>query len=241
MKTPINNLFVMDAQNRSKGNRISDKINKIIKKLGYNYEFKRKVDPFSDMNTLEQRINFYHLLSSVLMQNIEGDIVELGCYNGQCAMLFQKILDVHHSKKVLHLYDSFEVKFSSPGDVKEELLNNFKSNNLRLPEIHQGLFDATLPTELPDVVSFAHIDCGFGGDPLEHKKVMLYCLKQLYNKLQTGAICILMDYHDATTNDPGIDCNPGVKLACDEFLSDKSEQVYCLYGGEVSHAYFVKQ
>lgn len=239
-KAIINNLFITDYYNQSRKKGIAGTINRLLKKFNYNYEFRRKVDPFSDMNTLEQRINFYHLLSSVITGRIDGEVVELGCYNGQCAMLFQKILNVHQCAKKVHLFDSFEIKFSSKKEVQKELLDNFKAHNLQLPAIHKGYFEETLHTQLPEKVAFAHIDCGFGGDVTKHRQVMLFCLEALYNRLSTGAICVLMDYHDNTTSDPGIDCNPGVKLACDDFFKDKPEQIVCLYGGEVSHAFFIK-
>lgn len=240
MKNTIDNFFVIENYQGPGKSRMPKIANKLLNRFKINYEFKKKVDPFSDMNTLEQRINYYHLLTSTLMRNIEGEVVELGSFNGQCAMLFQKVLDAWRSDKELHLYDSFEVKFSSDGNIKDDLINNFKKSGLRVPFIHVGYFQETLSTGLPEKIAFAHIDCGFGGDKMQHKEVMLYCLEELYKRMTPGAMCVLMDYHDSSTIDPGMDCNPGVKLACDEFLGNKPEQVVRLYGGEASHGYFIK-
>ncbi len=241
MKAPLNNFFVInEIQFASRKGRIPPLVNKVLKRLNLSYEFKKKINPSADMATLEQRINYYHLLTSVISEKTEGDVVELGCFNGQCAMLFQKTLNSLNSVKKLHLFDSFEVKFEITGSVEHELISNFKNNGLQLPIIHKGLFEKTLATDLPDKIAFAHIDCGFGGDVTDHKTIVLYCLEEVYKRLSKGGKCVMMDYHDAGSKDPGNDYNPGVKLACDDFFSDKPEQIICLYGGESSHGYFKK-
>jgi O-methyltransferase len=58
--------------------------------------------------------------------------------------------------------------------------------------------------------------------------------------MSNGAICVLMDYHDKTVNNIAYNINPGVKLGCDEFLSDKPERIISLYGNQYSHGYFRK-
>jgi O-methyltransferase len=49
-----------------------------------------------------------------------------------------------------------------------------------------------------------------------------------------------MDYHDSLGGATGYDVNPGVKLACDEFLASKPEKIVSLYGNQISHAFFRK-
>lgn len=238
--TTANNFFIQSTENHRKPKKIVGLVNKILKKAGYSYKLTRGLDPMVDMNTIEQRINFYHLLTSVIQNNVPGEVVELGCFNGQCAVLFQQIIEANSSNKSLHLFDSFEHKFTLSEDVQKALLQNFNVKNLKTPIIHKGLFQDTLKQQLPQKIAFAHIDCGFGGDPQSHKNIMLYCLEVLYNHLSPGAICVLMDYHDPTSGDTGGDYNPGVKMACDEFFIDKPEELISLYGNEVSHAYFRK-
>ncbi|HMR82962.1 MAG TPA: TylF/MycF/NovP-related O-methyltransferase [Niabella sp.] len=242
MKKNINNLFITQSVDQNDQEpKVIKVTNKLIKKLGYNFKIKREIDLFRDMNTIEQRINFFHILSTVIENNIEGEITEFGCFTGQCAILFQKILDFNHSGKTLHLYDSFEKKFSySDKNIEEILLENFREQGLKAPVIHKGLFNETLPDQLPDKIAFAHIDCGFGGDKFQHKEIVVFCLEQIYPKMPKGAVCVLMDYFDPSTNNPGIDCNPGVKLACDDFFKDKPEVIVCLYSNQVPHAYFKK-
>lgn len=194
-----------------------------------------------DMNTIEQRINYYHLLTSVIQHKIDGDVIELGCFTGQCALLFEKVISQNQSDKKLHLFDSFEFKYTEKRNIKEVLINSFKNANLKVPELHNGYFEETLADALPPKIAFAHIDCGHGGDKLQHKEIVLYCFKQIYPKMSKGAICVLMDYYDSQINGIGHDPNPGVKLAYDEFFKDKPEQIVPLYGNQYFHAYFTKK
>ncbi|MBL4678342.1 MAG: hypothetical protein JKY70_19390 [Mucilaginibacter sp.] len=201
----------------------------------------KQQDTSVDMNTVEQRINYYHLLSSVITFDIPGDVVELGCFTGQCAILFQKVIEQHTSNKQLHLFDSFHVPFTFKGDVEEELKQNFSRANLKQPIIHKGNFKDTLPSQLPDEIAFVHIDCGFGGDKMEHRDVLLHCFESIYPRMTKNAICVLMDYYDPQENAQGIDINPGVKLAFDIFFKDKPEQITALFGEMYNHAYFRKK
>ena len=241
MHTPLHNFFVMQNDVvESRHKKQVTYINKLLRRLGFWHQLTPVLNPMVEMSTIEHRINFYHLLVSVIENNIEGEIVELGSFTGQCGIFFKKTCNMHKSAKTLHLYDSFEIKFGHKKNIEQELIDNFKKNNLELPVIHKGNFNKTIPHQLPEKIAFAHIDCGFGGDKNEHKQIMLFCLRHIYNRLSNGGICMLMDYHDAHLNDPGIDCNPGVKLACDDFFADKPESVISLYANQASHGYFKK-
>lgn len=238
---PLSNFFIAQPPYALPDTRpLSRLINKGFKLLKVGYRLAPPLNPVVDMNTLEQRINFFHLLDGVVANHIAGDVIELGCFTGQCAMLFQQVLAQHHSDKTLHLYDSFDIKFTEQAPIEDVLRANFAATGLRLPTLHKGYFQDTIPAQLPERIAFAHIDCGFGGDLLAHKEVMRYCLDALYPRLSPGALCVLMDYHDRSIGDTGCDVNPGVKLACDEFLATKPEQIVCLYGNQASHAFFRK-
>lgn len=197
-------------------------------------------NPMIDMTTVEQRISYFHLLKRVIDHEIPGEVVELGTFTGYCAMLFQKIIEQCKSDKVLHVYDSFEVQFTKSGSIQNILVANFEKAKLTLPVIHKGYFQDTLPTQLPKHISFAHLDCGFGGDKFEHRDVLLFCLKEVYPRLSKGAICVLMDYMAEDGIDSGCDVNPGAKLAVTEFLKDKPETMIGLYGNQCYHGYFIK-
>lgn len=241
MTNTTNNFFIIQERAYSPFKKKSiNLINKALVKLGFWHQLSPVPNPMVDMNTIEHRINYYHLLSNVIRNNIEGELAEFGSFTGQCAMLFQQILDVHESDKALHLYDSFEKKFGIDEDIEVLLKKNFDEKKLKQPVIHRGFFELTIPAELPAAIAFAHIDCGWGGDKNEHKDIMLHCLQHIYNRMSKGSICVLMDYHEPAVTHTGMDCNPGVKLACDVFFKDKPEKIISLYANQGSHAYFTR-
>lgn len=238
----MNNYFITEhpyAINTRKSSKLVNFVNKGLRFLKTGYQVS-PLDTSLDMSTAEQRINYYHLLDKVIAYHVPGDVVELGTFTGQCAVLFQKVIEMSGSDKQLHVYDTFATPFTFKGDVETELKLNFNRAKLNQPIIHRGLFNETLPTELPAQIAFAHIDCGFGGDAQDHKNVMLYCFEQLYPRLSKGAVCVLMDYNDPNENGKTLDINPGVKMAFDEFFADKPERIVCLYGNQYQHAFFRK-
>jgi len=193
------------------------------------------------MITTEQRSNLALLLGLVLDERLRGEVVELGCYDGQSAVVLGSVKAEKGSSSPLHVYDNFMSHYGIRSDPKERMQRRFSTHGLPEPMIHVGDFEETLSTELPDLISFAHVDCGIGDDPKEHAKRLTFCLDALYDRLVPGAVCALMDYHNAEFTTNGWDANPGVKLACDEFLRDKVEEIKPLYGGDFSHAFFRKR
>lgn len=242
MRENINNFFIQDEPDRKRVGKRTGMVktaNKILEKLGLSHRLTRLPDPNTDMNCVEMRINLFHIISMVINDKTEGEFVEFGTYLGETAILIQKTLNYLNSDKELHLYDTFDVKFSEFNtSVEEELIKSFASYNLQQPIIHKGYFQETFPTQLPDKIAFAHIDCGILGDVEKHKEVLLYCFEHLYPRLTKGGMCVLMDYVDER-NDV-LSTNPGVKLATDLFLKDKPETIVSLYANEGAHAYFRK-
>jgi O-methyltransferase len=218
--------------------------NSVLAKLGYGARL-RGPQHTGIMTNCEQRMNMYHLLSQVLAYGVPGHVVELGCNEGQSSVLMRKVLDNLAPERDLHVYDSFEglpearakdgrIPFGAhdlkvPKDI---LIDNFKRYSLRLPEIHEGWFNETLPTGLPDQICFAHLD----GDLYES---ILTSLIYVYPRLSKGAICLIDDYADPAIHN-GWNQLPGVKKACDEFLAGKPERVSLLYAGDYSHGFFRK-
>jgi len=196
-------------------------------------------------------MNMFHLATSVLSYDVPGEFVELGCHSGQSAVLFQKIIGDNDNSRALHVFDSFEglpevktedgntpFRQGQMATTQEAVLQNFARLSLKPPVIHQGWFEDTLPTQLPERIAFAHLD----GDLYDSIRVSL---EYVYPKLSKGAVCLIDDYTDPAVFDSLNQC-PGVKRACDEFLLDKPEQVAVLYGGYDSelgygsHGYFRK-
>lgn len=203
------------------------------------------------MLTREQCLNIYYLLQQVLAAGVRGDVVELGCHEGGCGLLLQKILDAAGSSARLHLYDSFEglpangendrnsvgsfyfTKEGALATAPERVIRNFRAAGVRPPEIHRGWFKDTLPRELPEKICFAHVDGDLYSSTLE-------ALTGLYQRLEKGAIVVLDDYCDPSRF-PQRNILPGVKMACDEFFRGKPEQVEALHGGLECHAFFTKK
>jgi len=219
----------------------------------------------SGMLSLEQGMNIYHSLVQVLLLEIPGDVVELGCCHGLGAVLIQKTLESFNSKKQLHVYDGFQglpEKHSKDGNTSASkgacnsnvgiLTRNFEKYRAKLPKIHEGWFSDTLKTQLPDTISFAHLDGDFYTSIKES-------LEEVYPRLSPGALVIIDDYcgeeHKENTNNLAkntfkqkaepryleqLDQFPGVKQACDEYFKDKPEKVSMLYSGWAPHGYFRK-
>ena len=185
-------------------------------------------------------MNMYHLVSQTLAYQVEGDLVEVGCNAGQSAVLIAKVMRDFASDKKLHVYDSFEglppTKVEDgtvykEGDLavsEETVRKNFLLHDLKIPAIHKGWFEDTLPATLPAKVSFAHLD----GDLYDS---IMVSLKYVYPRLTRGAICLVDDYCDPQINPDGWNYLPGVKKACDEFLSDKPERICYPYSGVFTH------
>jgi O-methyltransferase len=92
-------------------------------------------------------------LSKVLNGNIEGDVVELGCYVGTTSVFLAKTLMTHNSKK-LYVYDSFaglpakESRDVSPlgeslksGELfasKKDFIRNMHKAGVAMPIIKKG-------------------------------------------------------------------------------------------------------
>ena len=208
--------------------------------LLHTFNLEIEIAPKGDANemiTLEQRINLFHLLNDVLVNEVEGDVAEFGSHVGNSALQIQSILKHANSNKIFHVYDKFDERW----ETQKRFTENFANFNLPLPIIHKGLFSSSIPSELPEKICFLHIDAGYGGDQVEFMDIILHLLENVYVRMSAGAICLLMDYHDKEKTIDGINSNPGVKAACDIFFEDKPESVYVLYGNRFSHGYFRKQ
>lgn len=156
-------------------------------------------------------------LQEVLGKDIEGEVLEFGCYVGTTSLFFQRILI--GSGRQLHVYDSFaglpekQAEDSSPiGDQfktgvlkssKKALITNFKSANLSLPVIHKSWFDQLSTQDIPGSVAFAFLD----GD---YYNSILTCLKLVWPKLSARAIIVVDDYQSSQL--------PGVSKAVDLWL-----------------------
>jgi len=151
-----------------------------------------------------------------LTDNLEGDVVECGVYEGASSLLMFKQLK--GTNKKLHLFDSFEglsipeavdSNYWAEGDlsVSEQTVRN------NLPKSENILYyKGWIPDKFNMVneikFSFVHLD------------VDLYqpthdSLRFFYSKMVVGGIILCDDY--------GFDSCPGAKKALDEFFSNKEK------------------
>ena len=178
------------------------------------------------MNNYCQSTITLKYMNKTLSNNIEGDVVELGCFEGDTLFLMRYLLDSYKSDKKLYGYDSFigltkpcskdnyDIKkhtdFSMQcGDMVADynrLLDNFNSRNLELPIIEKGWFKEI--NNYPDTISFAHFD----GDLYDS---ILDSFDKVYDKMCLGGIIVIDDYDWEVT--------PGVKKATEDYLLDKKE------------------
>lgn len=222
--------------------------NKVLRKLRIPVKLS---PPQPYQANVEVRMNLFHLLDQTIAFNIPGDVVELGCNDGDCTIVMRKMLDEMAPQKELHAFDSFE-GLPEPGenDLKdgvygkgnmavpaERLVEKFKHLGLKLPHLHKGWFEETVPKKLPDRISFVLIDGDLYSSTME-------VLPHVYARMSPGAIGMIAVYvDDAVFPRPGLPGHyrsPGVKRAVDEFFADKPEKVNLLYSCENSNGYFRK-
>lgn len=154
----------------------------------------------------------------VLVNGVEGDIVELGCYVGTTTLFLQRQRLELARNKVLHVYDSFaglppktNYDRSPAGDqfvagelatTKAQLIRNFKRAHLPLPVIHKGRFSDITAHDMPPSVCFAFLDGDFYSSIMDSLRV-------IWPKLQPGAVVVVDDYQTEAL--------PGVRQAIKEW------------------------
>jgi O-methyltransferase len=205
----------------------------------------RLAEDNADMGDIDRLVNIYWALSSVLISGVPGDIVEVGCNVGKTSVFLRMVMDHFAPERELHVYDSFQ-GLPAPGEhdaylkegectaTVEQLRETFRTWGVEPPTIHEGWFDRTLPTRLPERIAFGYLD----GDFYESTKISL---EHVYPRLADKAVIIVDDYCDAEKNERAFDLLPGPKAACDEFFRDKPEKVSVLVGvGDLAFGYFRK-
>lgn len=156
-------------------------------------------------------------LETVLINGVNGDIVEFGCYVGTTSVPMAQRL--RSTEKTLYVYDSFEglpektIQDLSPtgeqfqkGELlatKKQLIKHFKRAGLRLPVITKGWFSELEPYQVPKQIAFAFLD----GD---YYHSVMDPLKLIWPNLTPGAIVIIDDYANEAL--------PGAAKATNEWL-----------------------
>lgn len=155
-------------------------------------------------------------LQKVLDKNVDGDVVELGCYEGTTSLFLQRMLQ--KQDKNLYVYDSFaglpskdKRDISPAGDdfkagelsvAKSQLIKNFKQAGLPLPIIKKGWFEQLDPECIPKKIAFAFLDGDFYTSTI-------CSLKLIWPYLADDAVVIIDDYQTEAL--------PGVAAAVQEW------------------------
>lgn len=169
----------------------------------------------------DRHFNLYHLAK--LAKAIDGDTAECGVRHGFGSYLI--INSLNQPTKIHHLFDSFEglseptsmdINPSAPiqwskGDLSvplDEVKNHFV--NFKNIKFYKGWIPERFSNVASKNFSLVHIDV----DLYEPTKSSL---EYFYPKMQKGGIIICDDYGSTSC--------PGAKLACDEFIADKEEDL----------------
>lgn len=163
-------------------------------------------------------------LEKVLVADVEGDVVEFGCYVGTTSVPMGRRLMT--TEKKLYVYDSFEGlpektrEDESPAGLqfvagellatKKQLVKNFRQANAPLPTIVKGWFADVTPAQIPEAISFAYLD----GDYYHSVRDPL---KLIWDRLNPGAIVLVDDYANEAL--------PGAAKAVDEWLRTHPAQL----------------
>lgn len=173
--------------------------------------------PTNDQITHAELRVILHELAATLDQQVPGEVVELGCYNGGTSVLLGQLLKP--TTKRLWLYDSFSglptktIQDQSPAGQqfqagqltasRQLVEKRFRQANLPRPRIKRAWFADLTPSDLPEQICFAFLD----GD---YYQSLRDSLRLIWPKLQPGAVVVVDDYANEAL--------PGAARAVDEWL-----------------------
>lgn len=162
-------------------------------------------------------------LQRVLEQSIDGQVVELGCYNGATSIAIARLID---GRKSLYLYDSFaglpDKSAADASPVGEEFQagellasrklveQRFRQAGLARPRIKKAWFGDLTPSDMPEQIAFAFLD----GD---YYASIRDSLALVWPRLTPGAVIIVDDYANEKL--------PGAARAVDEWLATHPAQL----------------
>jgi O-methyltransferase len=174
----------------------------------------------------ERKNTLYKCAMSVVQNDIKGDFVECGTFNGGSAGIMCGVLQEMHADKRVWLFDSFEglpnpttfdvdshgikgekgLFAGSEQKVRELLFEKLKIDE-KQTQIIKGWFENTIPINSQRIksISLLHLD----GDFYESTKI---CLEYLFDKIESGGYLIIDDYGRWE----------GCKKAIDEFFNKRN-------------------
>ena len=190
-------------------------MNNIVKNiLSFN---NKRIDP--SIINMDQIKNLVIYLNDSIENNVEGDVVEFGCYVGESTKYLMKTIVTNGSNKKLYVYDSFEGlpplskweegtgwKAGTLVSTEEILKSNFDQNNLPYPIIHKDWFKNVPENKIPEKISFAFLDGDFYDSIYDS-------LNKVFDKVSDGGYICFHDYQRADL--------PGVRAAIEDVFREK--------------------
>lgn len=157
----------------------------------------------SSLDTLQTS---YDLARLAIENNVPGDFVECGVYQGaQCAAMAMAIMDMRYGTRRVHLFDSFsgvpaagehDKQWSEAGHpvgqsaaTLDDVIQNMAEWGIdpTLLIYHEGPFDQTVASMMQSPIAILRLD----GDLYESTKV---CLEHLYPLVSPGGYVIFDDF-----------------------------------------------
>lgn len=188
----------------------------------------------SDQVNREQVATILRELEHVITTQVEGDVVEFGCYIGTTSHFIRRVLDATKSAKKFHVYDSFEglppkstADSSRAGEQyvagelavsKKQFIREFQKVHLMPPIIHKGWFKDLTTNDVPTSIAFAFLD----GDFYESIRDSL---RLVMPRMQHGGVIVIDDY--------AREALPGAAKAVHEFF--KPDQIRTAHNLGVIH------
>ena len=185
-------------------------------------ELLHKYTLISDQVRQEQVHVILRELLNVLDKDIDGAVVEFGCYIGTTSLFIRRLLDMQRDGREFHVYDSFEglpPKSAQDGSVagdqfvagelsvsKKDFLREFQKAGVTPPRVHKGWFSDLTAADIPDQIAFAFLDGDFYESIRDSLRLVL-------PRLSSGATIIIDDY--------AREALPGVAKAVHELLPPK--------------------
>lgn len=176
----------------------------------------------SSIISKEQVRYIISILEYCIDKNIEGDVVEFGCFVGESSKYLRMMLDNKLSNKKLFVYDSFEGlpelsdyekntgwRSGTLKTTEDILINNFQQNGLSPPIITKGWFGQIPESSIPNRICFAFLDGDF-------YQSIYDSFNKVLPRLSYGAVVMFHDYER-----PDL---PGVKAAVEDVLANNTNR-----------------
>lgn len=216
---------------------IKKALERILAKFGYQIQPWISISPWNDddhFNDIRTQVIGHTLVGKIQLYmiyqyakhvvSLPGDIAEVGVYKGGTARLLAKVFEP--TNKTIHLFDTFSgmppsdpIDIHKEGDFSDTSLESVRAylDDCQNVRFYQGLFPTTSKPVAENSFCLVHID-------VDIYKSAMDCCKFFYQRMEKSGIIIFDDYGL-------LDC-PGVKMAVDEFFSDKLETPCYLTTGQ---------